>query len=365
MKHPGVLSEILAQKGTLPFVRLVVASTEGSAPRGPGAAMLVMQDATSGTIGGGQLEFEAIAHARRMLATIESEPTAWLRSLRTWPLGPSLGQCCGGTVQVLFERYGSNELDVISTIASGTEVNDAANKMLVHPTRSGETVFTCPTLADLTPRIHNDSAFTLEHRSLIHSAKPTLLSATDTTGAFFVEPITHFNVPLFIYGAGHVGRAIVQVASILDFDIYWVDTHNERFPKEQFLDVQRVVARDPSIVAQASPEDAFHVVLTYSHALDLAICHALLAKPTAGFVGLIGSQTKRNKFRKRLLEAGLSRPALDRLTCPIGIGGLQGKEPATIAVSIVAQLIERLEHVRDAGVLTAEEQHGSSQRISA
>ena len=123
MTNRGVLSEILAQNESQPFVRLVVVSTEGSAPRGPGAAMLVTQDTTSGTIGGGQLEFEAIAHARYMLTAMGTEPTPWLRSLRVWPLGPSLGQCCGGTVQVLFERYGTKEIAHIATIASETETD--------------------------------------------------------------------------------------------------------------------------------------------------------------------------------------------------------------------------------------------------
>ncbi len=106
-------------------------------------------------------------------------------------------------------------------------------------------------------------------------------------------------------------------------------------------------------------------MLTYSHAMDLAICHALLAKPVFGFLGLIGSQTKRARFHKRLRDGGVSPAELDQLTCPIGIGELRGKEPATIAVSIVAQLIERLEFLRAANEPAAEGDHGTSQRISA
>lgn len=365
MTNPGVLSDILAQKGTQPFVRLVVVDTAGSAPRGPGAAMLVTHDTTSGTIGGGQLEFEAIAHARRLLKANEIEPTEWLRSLHVWPLGPALGQCCGGTVKLLFERYSRNEIAHISSLSIETEADDTAHTVLAHPIRSGEPLTICNMTSETDPVSRSGPNFVAERLSGARVAEAALLQSGDDNLGYFVEPIARGDVPLFIYGAGHVGRAIVRIASDLDFDIHWVDTHDERFPKELSPKVQRVVARDPSIIAQAAPDGAFHVVLTYSHALDLAICHALLAKSTFGFLGLIGSQTKRTRFRKRLLEAGISRPALAGLTCPIGIGGLRGKEPATIAVSIVAQLIERLEFVRDADGPTAEGENGPSQRIPA
>jgi xanthine dehydrogenase accessory factor len=107
--------------------------------------------------------------------------------------------------------------------------------------------------------------------------------------------------------------------------------------------IHPIVSSDPAAIAAAAPVDAYHLVLTYSHALDLAICHALLTRPAFGFLGLIGSASKRARFLKRLREGGIAHGALERLTCPIGIGNLRGKQPATIAISVAAQLIETLE----------------------
>ena len=107
--------------------------------------------------------------------------------------------------------------------------------------------------------------------------------------------------------------------------------------------VVRVVARDPAIIAASAPANAFHIVLTYSHALDLAICHSLLKRASFAFLGLIGSSTKRARFMKRLRDSGIAPETLSRLTCPIGLSALNGKAPTTIAVSVAAQLIEQLE----------------------
>ena len=134
-------------------------------------------------------------------------------------------------------------------------------------------------------------------------AMPTLLPTC------FIEPTAPDNTPIFIYGAGHVGRALVKMLEDLPFDIHWVDTHDHRFPAPQHHNVQRIIARDPSIIARAAPPDAFHVVLTYSHTLDLAICRALLVSSKFAFLGLIGSKTKNARFVKRLRESGIkARP---------------------------------------------------------
>jgi xanthine dehydrogenase accessory factor len=361
----GVLSEILEQDTTQPLVRLLVVNTEGSAPREQGAAMLVGQDGATGTIGGGQLEYEAIAHARHLLKQAETQPGDWLRDTHTWPLGPALGQCCGGSVRLLFEHYGRKELEHISALAIEMGMNDGACSVLIHPMRSGEPLSFSTKPLDTSALPLRLMRVVADMLSGSRAIEPVLLHGEGNGAAYFVEPIASRDIPLFIYGAGHVGQAIVKIASDLKFDIHWVDTHADRFPEEPPTTVRCVVARDPAIIAHAAARGAFHVVLTYSHAMDLAICHALLAKPSFGFLGLIGSQTKRARFHKRLRDGGVSPSMLDGLTCPIGIGGLRGKEPATIAVSIVAQLIERLEALREADRPKAEGKHGTSQRISA
>ena len=141
--------------------------------------------------------------------------------------------------------------------------------------------------------------------------------------------------PLWIYGAGHVGRALVNVmAPLPDFDITWVDTHADRFPP---TDVTTLVATDPARAVKHAPQDADHLILTYSHELDLALCHAVL---NHGFhsVGLIGSATKWARFKTRLAALGHTPAQISRIACPIGDPAL-GKHPAAIALGVATAMI--------------------------
>jgi xanthine dehydrogenase accessory factor len=169
---------------------------------------------------------------------------------------------------------------------------------------------------------------------------PALIRAAKGASVWFVEPLERRMVPLHIYGAGHVGRALVRVLADLPFRVTWADTAASRFPNPVPPHACAQAAPDLPAVAAAAPADAFHVVMTYSHALDLAICHAVLRRGQFGHLGLIGSATKRARFTKRLADLGISPPLLARLTCPIGLPGIGGKEPGMIAVSVAAKLLE-------------------------
>ena len=347
-----------------PFVRLVLVQTDGSTPRELGAAMCVDRNQSVGTIGGGQLEYEAMAHARRMLER-DGAPE-WLRDLRSWPLGPALGQCCGGAVRVLFERYGEKEIETCATIDPAVE----GGAIVVHPSVSGDPLLVCSNRRGARELPLSVAGLVTDMLSGAQKREPRLTQPRGGT-SYFIEPVAAPPTPLFIYGAGHVGQAIVKIVSDLAFDIHWVDTHAERFAGQPGDNVHQIVARDPAIIAAAAPSDAFHIVLTYSHTIDFAICHTLLTKPLFGFLGLIGSHTKRARFLKRLRQAGVSEAALLRLSCPIGIGALQGKAPPTIAVSIAAQLIEQLEQKADTNqaimnqATSGGETHGAIQPIRA
>jgi xanthine dehydrogenase accessory factor len=147
---------------------------------------------------------------------------------------------------------------------------------------------------------------------------------------------------LHLYGAGHVGRAIVRLLAALPCRVRWIDEREAEFPAGLMLPahVERVVA-DPAEaeVAAAAPGD-FHLVLTHSHELDLRLVRTVLARGDFGWFGLIGSATKRARFEARLRERGAPEALLPRMVCPIGLPGLQGKEPEVIAVSVVAQMLQ-------------------------
>jgi xanthine dehydrogenase accessory factor len=169
---------------------------------------------------------------------------------------------------------------------------------------------------------------------------PYLVRGAKGEPAWLIEPLARPQHRLYLYGAGHVGRAIVRVLEDLPFVVTWIDTAAQRFPDVIPLHTRAEIALDPAAFASTAEPNAFHLVLTYSHALDLAICHRLLRRGDFRFLGLIGSATKRARFSRRLASLGIADAQLQRLACPIGLAGIGGKEPAAIAISVAAQLVQ-------------------------
>jgi xanthine dehydrogenase accessory factor len=322
------LAAVVAVDGAI--VRIVVAESDGSVPREAGAWMLVGRERTIGTIGGGTLEFEAIARARQLL----TEPDPWTRALWTFPLGPALGQCCGGRVTLLAEVFGSAELGALEHSPSetgGLVVRPAAGGM--PPARVSDR----KQMGSWPPRVRRVV------QDMLSGGRPrttVLVRAGDGDASWLVEPADEARTPVAIYGAGHVGRALVRVLDGLPFTVTWVDVDEARFPAEA-SSAGRLATRDPAAAAAEMVPGTIHLVMTFSHPLDLAICHAVLAAGRFAYLGVIGSATKRARFLRRLSELGHSPAALDRLQCPIGLDGLGGKEPAVIAVSVAADLLRR------------------------
>ncbi len=151
--------------------------------------------------------------------------------------------------------------------------------------------------------------------------------------------------PLFtlqLYGAGHVGRAIVQLLDCLPCTVQWIDERESEFPAPPSpAHIQRLCVEPVQAEVRLAPPGAFYLVLTHSHDLDLAITEAILRRGDFAYLGLIGSATKRARFLRRLDQRGIAADALARLTCPIGVPGIPGKQPEQIAVAVVAQLLQQ------------------------
>jgi xanthine dehydrogenase accessory factor len=255
-----------------PAIVVAIAQAKGSTPRAAGTRMLVSAHQVLGTIGGGHLEQEAIALAKAALAEVaHSNPSKPPASFsKQFLLGPSLGQCCGGAIELMFEP-----------------LNDAA--VLHWPA--------------CTPR---------------------------------------FEVQL--YGAGHVGRALVNALLPLPGTVRWVESRSSELdlflptlsqhPNRKNIEV--VLCDDPVAEVKATSDACVHLVMTHSHALDLDLVKAILLLPHQPVCGLIGSATKRAQFLRRLQQRGIPT---GRLVCPIGLPGLQGKEPEVIATSVAAQIL--------------------------
>jgi xanthine dehydrogenase accessory factor len=269
----------------------------------------------------------------------EAEGGRWARDLRDLPLGPSLGQCCGGYVRLLFEVLTEAECRHLRALLFS---EDDRRALLVRPLGEG----TPPSITADRRQHHPEwpLGVTRAVREMLSGARPRaplLVRGTKGEAAWFIEPVARPLHCLYLYGAGHVGRAIVRVLEDLPFAVTWVDTAANRFPEHIPPYATAEIAPDPAaFVGSRAMAEAFHVVLTYSHALDLAICHSLLRRGDFRFLGLIGSATKRARFLKRLTQLGVGETQLARLVCPIGVPGISGKEPAMIAVSVAAQLVQ-------------------------
>lgn len=239
-----------------------VVSARGSVPREAGTRMLVAADAVAGTIGGGHLEWQAIARARERLAAGENAALDWPVAL-----GPSLGQCCGGALTLRFVPLDEAMVEA------------------------------------------------------------------------WALPAPRFTLHLF--GAGHVGRALVRVLAELPCRVVWVDERESEFPPGPLPPNVEPVCVEPveAEVAHGHPGDAY-LVLTHSHALDLALSQAILERGDFGWFGLIGSSSKRARFEHRLRERGIDDALLARMVCPIGLPGIEGKQPGVIAVAVAAQLLQ-------------------------
>ena len=311
-----------------PAVLVTVAGIRGSAPREIGAKMIVTATETIGTIGGGQLEYQSTRIAAGML---DEEQLA----LRSFPLGPALGQCCGGIVEILFEPvpgvmpawlrdlralYGQHEAAVIATRIS----RSAPSKFVV--TADG---------------LYGDDADDADgvDAAMVEAAR-AVLSDRDARRNVqeFYEPVVAPDFDIAVFGAGHVGAAVVQALSGLDCNIRWVDSRRNIF-RQVPANVRPVEALDAVLEVAAMPPGSFYVIMTHSHALDFDICDRILRRGDARYCGLIGSVTKRRRFVKRLRQQGMLPQDIARLTCPIGVDGITGKKPAEIAIAVAAEIL--------------------------
>lgn len=143
-----------------------------------------------------------------------------------------------------------------------------------------------------------------------------------------------------VFGAGHVGRALVALLAALPCRVAWIDSREGEFPGEVPAGVDRIVSEAPADEVADLPAGCDVVVMTHSHALDQEIVEAALRRPDLRYLGLIGSATKRARFLARLAERGFPPAQVARLTCPVGVPGAGGKLPAEIAIAVAAQLLQ-------------------------
>ncbi|MDH3386769.1 MAG: xanthine dehydrogenase accessory protein XdhC [Gammaproteobacteria bacterium] len=256
------------RRDRIPAVLVSVDSVVGSTPREAGAKMIVTADRRYGTIGGGNLEYQACRIARNQLEAGTSG------GLRRFPLGAGLGQCCGGLVNLMFER-----LD--------------------------------------------------EHSDWSRAA------------------IDEDAIDLYLFGAGHVGRALVSALRDLPVDIHWIDTRDDMLPQNPPPRVTPVCTDTPEAEIDGAPPGAWFLVMSHDHGLDQRLCEQILQRDDFAYFGLIGSRSKRRNFEMRMRRRGVDPQKFARMTCPIGIGGIDSKRPAQIAISVAAEILQVYDRVHN------------------
>ena len=313
------LIDAIEAEGSAALVTL--ARVEGSSPREAGVRMVVRPSGGfHGTIGGGTLEFTALEAASEALR--KGRGPARRRSVA---LGPELGQCCGGRVEWRVETFDRRDLDDLSALAI---------------TEGGAS-------STLNARLGPDGRV---QRTLRLSASERRLARLSDGN--WTESLGVLSRGIYLFGAGHVGRALALALAPLPFSVRWIDSRRDVFPTHAPANVTLIHAPEPAAELASAPDNALVVVITHSHALDLEIVAEALRVERFGYVGLIGSATKRARFLSQMGAAGLTEVQLDRLVCPIGIPGLESKDPAVIAASTAAQLLivsEKLASEEDNG----------------
>jgi xanthine dehydrogenase accessory factor len=244
-------------------------AVRGSSPREAGAFMLIAADTTIGTIGGGALEYLVIARARNVLRDGLPDDTMDI------PLGPEIGQCCGGRVEVSLRAAGDG-------------------KPLV------------------------------ERLERVEAERPHV----------------------FLFGAGHVGQALARALAALPVKVHVIDTRPDELA-DLPANVEAKALAMPEAAVRSAPEGSSYVILTHDHALDFLIAAEALKRTDAPYVGMVGSRTKRARFRSwYLAEAGGTAAAVDRLVLPIGgrafPDGLGDKRPEVIAALAAAEILVQI-----------------------
>jgi xanthine dehydrogenase accessory factor len=303
------IERLIAEHGAAALVTL--AETRGSSPREAGARMVVRPDGGFfGTIGGGALEWMALAEAQSLLAHPER---GRLRRLDK-ALGPELGQCCGGRVILTVEGFDVTDREMVTAFAAA----ERAGRLVTIAVPDGARLVRRPFAGD---------------------AGPQTATYTRLPDGQIIERFGAETTSLYLFGAGHVGRTLVLALAPLPFTVTWVDPRPNAFPAHVPASATCLAEADPARLLERAPDGAFVAIMTHSHALDLDVATAALNAGRFSYVGLIGSKTKRARFTRAMSKIGIARERIDRLVCPIGLSEITDKAPAAIAASVAAQLL--------------------------
>lgn len=324
------------QQQRVTAVMVTVASTIGSTPREPGTRMIVTSDSMYGTIGGGNLEHQACAIARSQL------DSPGPNRLKRFPLGAGLGQCCGGLVNLMFEPILESSTWIDSAAQLQMRGQDWVRAVSTRADESSEPLMFAADQVDALSQYSAENSELIEAaKSMLHSSEKTALHQVGGfSDSFFFDVSRKPDFQLVLFGAGHVGRAIVNILRDLPIRISWIDSRDDQFPSEIPDNVESICSDIPEAEVDAAPIGSYFLVMTHDHALDQSIAEQILKRDDFAYFGLIGSVSKRRMFETRMHRRGTPKQRFERMNCPIGVDGIDSKQPAAIAISVAAELMQ-------------------------
>ena len=318
--------ELAAGRGA---VLCSVVDSQGSAPRGAGARLLLLENGeTTGTVGGGAVEYRAVELAGELLKRRSSH----LQSYRLSPGGAEdTGMICGGGVEIYFQYFDPADpaaqrliAESLLLLESGraswlvTEIGEDAWHMGLYDRQDGLRGLEVPP-ERLEPL--------LGAQGRLDGGPPAL----------YVEPLCSGGT-VYLFGGGHVARALAKILAMADFRVVVWD---QRPQAEPFFPDAAAFHCGPfaGALEKLPPvtQEDYAVIMTPGHQWDCEVLSQVLRTP-AKYIGCIGSRSKTAAARERLLAGGFSGEEIDRVYAPIGLP-IGGKAPAEVAVSVAAQLI--------------------------
>ncbi|MEJ7807378.1 MAG: xanthine dehydrogenase accessory protein XdhC [Telluria sp.] len=326
LRHPtDALTAALGQR--VPRVLVTVIQVTGAAPREPGARMVVTPYQTFDSVGGGYLELQATRFARALLCDVAAASVRHVERFFTEPEG-SPGE--EAQVDLAFERIGPETLKSLRQIRRRARSHIDSWRLVSLDTDSDCSVYDQDGV-----RLSGDGPALL---ALPDDGRVLRIDADGSRWLMdaFLAPRPH----LMLFGAGHVGAAIVRALAPLPCRVTWVDEREEMFPPLLPSNIAPEATDMPEALIAGASAGTTYLVLTHSHALDQRLSEAILKRGDARWFGLIGSHTKRVQFERRLKERGVPAARLASMSCPIGVPGIADKAPAAIAASVTAQLLQ-------------------------
>lgn len=301
-------------------VLVTVVHVAGSTPREAGASMLVRlveraEIQSIDTIGGGHLEWEACQIAQDMLRGIDQSNIR----LERFNLGARLGQCCGGLALVLLEKVLVDSTAVWQQRLQSMQGTYSLKRAIQ---------FNEPA-----------SLWQVDNSAMDNKCDQVNFIGTSEEWSF-TQQITSHQFEVYVFGAGHVGQALVNLLLPLQARIHWIDVRDDVFPAISHPNLQCIATDTPEAEISKAPSDSYFLIMTHNHALDLLLCQELFNRNDFAYFGMIGSKSKRTVFERRLVDRGVPVERLAQLICPIGVSGIVSKEPTAIAVGVAAQLLQ-------------------------